>query len=142
MDQLWHGRRELRELRARVDQAFRLAQQRHAQRASGHSPAMDLAGDDNEFVVTLDLPGISRESLDVRVDHGALLVTGEKPEPEQPPAQALRRERDFGTFSRVVPLPDEADLAQVSAKLAHGELVIRIGRKAQAAPRRIDVVVE
>ena len=57
-------------------------------------------------------------------------------------ARVLRRERQYGVFSRMIPLPDEADLSQVTAKLKDGELHIQVGRQAQAGPRRIEVMAD
>ena len=142
MDTFWNGRRELRDLRARVDQAFRLAAQRQHCRPATLAPPTDFVAAAGGFHIALDLPGVSRESLQVQVEHGALVVTGDKAAPETEGTRVLRRERSYGPFARTIALPDEADLSQVTAKLKDGELHIIGGRRVEAAARRIEVGVE
>jgi len=141
MDTFWDARREIRELRARMDQAFRLARQQ-TRGAVALAPPLDFAAAADGFRVTLDLPGVSRDSLEVTVEQGALVVTGEKSEPEVGEGRVLRRERGYGPFARTIPLPEEADLSHVTAKLKDGELQVTVGRKMEAAARRIEVVTE
>ena len=143
MHTFWDGRREIRELRARMDQAFRLARQQQPCRAAQFAPPVDFAVEPDGFALTFDLPGVARESFEVKVEHGALVVSGEKPAPEEEEGvRTLRRERSYGAFNRTIPLPDEADLSQVTAKLKDGELQIKVGRRAEGTARRIEVVVE
>lgn len=142
MHTIWDGRREVRELRARMDQAFRMACQQQPCRPGHLAPPVDFVVAEDGFHVTLDVPGVSRDSLSVQIERGALVITGEKAETEPAEGRVLRRERRYGTFRRALALPDEADLGEVSAKLSNGELHIKIGRQAQAAPRRVEVVVE
>lgn len=144
MRQYWEPRREIRELRARVEQAFRLAHQheRTCRPAGTLAPPVDFAADDEGFVVTVDLPGVKREEVQVLAERGALLISGEKKLPETGEGAVLRRERTYGTFCRSIALPDEADLSQVAAKLRQGQLEVRIPRQAPAAPRKVDIIVD
>ncbi len=141
MDTYWDARREMRELRARMDQAFRLARQQ-ARAASVLAPPLDLTVDAEGFAAVVDLPGVARDSLTVQVERGAVTITGDKPAPETPEGRVLRRERAYGAFRRTIALPEEADLAQVTAKLKDGELRVRVGRKVEAGPRRVEVVTD
>ncbi|MEN6549694.1 MAG: Hsp20/alpha crystallin family protein [Armatimonadia bacterium] len=145
MTYYWDTRREIRELRARVEQAFRAAQQqeRVCRPAGTLAPVVDLMSDERGLVVLVDLPGVAKDDVEVQVERGALVISGTKQmeEGDESPV-VLRRERTYGTFSRTIPLPDEADLSQVSAKLRQGELEVRIPRLAEAAPRKVEVVVE
>lgn len=145
MTYYWDTRREIRELRARVEQAFRAAQQqeRVCRPAGMLAPVVDLMSDERGLVVLVDLPGVARDDVEVQVERGALVISGTKQmdEGDENPV-VLRRERAYGTFSRTIPLPDEADLSQVTAKLRHGELEVRIPRLAEAGVRKVEVVVE
>lgn len=136
----WDPQRERRELFAKVSRAFRAARQRD-ESAGGQPavhPALDFVTTDRAYVVLMDLPGTPREAIDVQVERGALTIRGKKPAPEG--HRVLRRERPYGPFARLVPLPDDADLADVTATLEAGELVVRIGRRTDAGPRRVEVV--
>jgi len=141
-DTFWDARREIRELRARMDQAFRLARQQQAAAAGQLAPPLDCHVGPEGFTLIFDVPGVDRASLNVKVEHGVLTVTGEKPAADDATTRVLRRERAYGTFRRTIPLPEDADPSQVTAKLQDGELRISIGRQAEAGPRRIEVVAE
>lgn len=141
----WDPRREIRELKARVEQAFRQAQhqERVCRPGAQIAPPTDYAVGAEGFSISLDLPGVRREDLDIQVERGALLISGTKPPAEQPEGAAvLRRERTYGAFRRAVPLPDEADVANVTATLKHGELRVTVGRQAEAGPRRVEISEE
>lgn len=141
----WDPRREIRELRARVEQAFRTAhcQERTCRPAGLLAPAVDMLAGPEGYRILLDLPGTGREDLNIHVERGALTISGKKPMLQQPEGgTVVRRERTYGAFSRTVPLPDEADLNQVTARLRHGELEIVIGRRTESAPRRVEITEE
>jgi HSP20 family protein len=143
MDYYWDPRREIREMRARVEQAFRCAQQqeRVCRTAGQVVPLADFASGSAGFELSLDLPGVRREDLEIQIERGALVISGTKTLPETA-GTVLRRERTYGTFKRALPLPDEADVSQVKASLTQGELKVTIGRKVEAGPRRVEISVE
>lgn len=140
MNYYWDTRREIRELRAKVEQAFRMAQQqeRVCRPAGTLAPPADLIADEQGLTILVDLPGVRKDEVDVQVERGALVISGTKTMEEGEEA-VLRRERVYGSFSRTIPLPDEADLEQVTAKLRQGELEVRVGRKAEAGKRKVEV---
>ena len=143
MDYYWDPRREIRELKARVEQAFRCAQyQERVCRPAGQVvPPVDFTSAPEGFTVTFDLPGARREDIEINVERGALVVSGSKALAEGE-GSVLRRERSYGAFKRVLPLPDEADVSQVTARLKHGELEIRVGRRGEEAARRVEISEE
>ena len=140
----WNPRREIRELQAQVEEAFRVAQQRErfARPVGAITPPLDFTATREAFYVVMDLPGVTKEEVRVQVERGALVVSGKKYEPGMTEGRLVRRERQYGGFARTIPLPEEADLGDVVAKLRRGELEVRIGRKAEAGPRRVEVAVE
>ena len=77
----WNPRREIRELRARVEQAFRqaAAHERTCRPAGGLIPPIDVSVGPEGVRVVMDLPGVRREDLSVTVERGALIICGCKP---------------------------------------------------------------
>jgi HSP20 family protein len=137
----WDPRRERRELLAEVNRAFRVARQQEAAATAEvvRLPA-DFVAYTDRYEVLVDLPGVKREDLDVQVERGALTLRGKKAAASSAEERVLRRERQYGQFARLLPLPDDADLGQVAATLTHGELRLTIARRVEAGPRRIEVV--
>jgi len=99
---------------------------------------MDFDVTPEAYVVTMDLPGVATSEVEVQVERGTLAIRGRKT-PAEVSGEVIRRERAYGTFARLAALPEDADLAEVTATLKAGELVVRIGRRVAAGPRRIEV---
>lgn len=96
----------------------------------------------DELVVLVDVPGVPRDGLDVRLAAPRLLeVSGQRetsaPDEDDGPRFALRHaEQARGRFRRLVPLPFEAAAQDVDARLADGQLELRLRR---ADPQQQDV---
>jgi len=123
---------DIMELQRRVARVFDEARAQR-DRLAGRDrvvPPVDLVLTGDGYVATFDLPGVEPAAVKVTVEEGVLSVRGEKVAPETPEgAREARRERQFGEFSRTVPLPSDADATQTSAKLENGVLTVRIGRR-------------
>ena len=95
--------------------------------------SLDLAEHDDEFVVTVDVPGYDRDEIDVRLSNDTLEVDGERErdveEGDEDDAY-LRRERRHHSFSRRLSLPAPVDADDVSARLHNGVLTVRLGKVA------------
>jgi HSP20 family protein len=103
-------------------------------------PAVDIREHDAQFVLHADLPGVDPASIEVQMDKGVLSIKGERRAPEPLEGQRLSRiERRHGAFERRFALPDSADAEGIVASSRDGVLEIRIPKRAEAAPRRIQV---
>jgi HSP20 family protein len=94
------------------------------------------AGD--RFVVELDLPGVSPETIDVTVEKGVLTVRAER----KPPAKQtdpVVSERAYGTFTRRLFLADTLDVDRLSAAYDAGVLTVTVPVTERDRPRRIEV---
>lgn len=99
--------------------------------AEGWRPAMTTWEGLNEVLVSMDLPGVSRDQVQVSVTGGTLEVHGSRPARiSQDGGQLELRysEPRFGTFRRMVPLPPGMALDQLQAQMRSGVLEIRIPR--------------
>ncbi len=105
------------------------------------SPAADLVVSRNSARVLIELAGVPRENVRVRLHGRALEVTGRRPAPERPAgAHYHRAEIFFGEFRRVIELPWDADPAKVQAYYRDGLLEIEL--RAAPAPARRDITIE
>lgn len=102
------------------------------------SPAFDVRANDEEIVVTADVPGIKQDDLEITLDDGVLTVKGER-RYEGNGKDKVWLGRSYGSFSRSFTLPDTVDPDRLTADLADGVLTIRIAQQPKAKPRRITI---
>lgn len=129
----------LRGLRREMDRAFgELFAPTSA--ASGALPLTDIIEDRTGWTLTIDLPGVQAEQVEVTTEDRVLTVAFERAQPNLAEgAQRLSQERPTGRFERQFRLPRTADLEQVRASAEHGVLTLRVGKLAPAQPRRVPV---
>jgi HSP20 family protein len=93
--------------------------------------------DDDRYYVEVDVPGVSESDVNVTVHDRLLQIRAErKSDPER---KYLFNGRHFGTFERVVKLPDKVAGAEVKASLSNGVLRIELTKSSESKPRRIAI---
>ena len=96
----------------------------------------------NRLVTKVDLPGMKREDVKVEVADVRLTISGErKAEAEEKTEDFYRRERQYDSFYRSVPLPDGARLEDVKATFADGvlEVSVLLPAMAEAKVRKVEI---
>ncbi len=109
---------------------------------TGLSPAVDVRETADDFLVTAELPGLSRDDVDVSVENGVLSISGEKrEETEEGSAEGNRHliERRYGKFHRNFSLPRSVDAGKVEARFEDGVLYITLPKAAVAKARRVKI---
>jgi HSP20 family protein len=90
-------------------------------------PAIDVYEEDSTLNVKADLPGMKPDDVKVEVSDGQVLLSGErKQEHEEKREGYYRSERSYGSFRRMIPLPEDADIDKAEAEFHDGELRIRV----------------
>jgi HSP20 family protein len=103
-------------------------------------PLINLTEDKNNYYLRAELPGIKADDLEMTVTGNTLTLSGERKIPaEEENAKYHRRERDAGTFNRVVTLPDQIDSDKVDAHSADGILTVVLPKSEAAKPKQITV---
>ncbi|MBF6329834.1 Hsp20/alpha crystallin family protein [Nocardia transvalensis] len=109
---------------------------------TGFVPAADVTRDGNDVVISLELPGVPAEDVDVEVVDGTLRVSGERREERSSDKDGvLIREIRSGSFRREFALPDHVTADSIEAEHADGMLRVRVRDvgPAKAEPRKIEV---
>jgi HSP20 family protein len=107
---------------------------------AGVFPLMNVSEDKNSYYVRAELPGIKAGELDISVTGDTLSLSGErKIEAEEGKAQYHRREREAGSFSRILSLPGQIDTGRVEASCTDGILTIVLPKAEEAKPKQIAV---
>jgi HSP20 family protein len=103
-------------------------------------PAVDVHESKDAFVLRADLPGVEAKDIDVTMENGVLTLRGRRASEARKDEQGYRRiERVSGEFFRRFALPDTADPNSISAQINNGVLTVRIQKRAEVQPRRIEV---
>ncbi|RLM53928.1 Hsp20/alpha crystallin family protein [Halobellus sp. Atlit-31R] len=104
------------------------------------SMALDLVEHDDEFVVTVDLPGFEREDVEIQVtDHTLRIEAERETDVEEEEEQYLRHERRQQAMHRSLRLPDDIDKEGVSARMKNGVLTITLPKIEAEEARTIDI---
>jgi HSP20 family molecular chaperone IbpA len=121
-----------------TDGAKSLAQ-RSSQADSFLRPAMDIFETDDGITVRADLPGVSKDRLNVRVDGNQLVLEGAIGIAPQEQMTAMYADVRAQTYRTNLVLSNELATDEIDAKLKDGVLTVRIPKRAEHRPRRIEV---
>lgn len=106
------------------------------------NPELNIASDDKEYTITLEAAGLEQKDIDLELTDGRLVIKGNKEEEtENKDKNFYRIERKYGSFQRVLALPDDADQDAIAATMQNGLLTVRVPRK-ETAPqdsRKIEI---
>jgi HSP20 family protein len=106
--------------------------------------AANLYETDEQFVLELEVPGFTKEDVEVTVERGVLTVSGshEEQRSEDEGAKYYVRERSVERFSRGFRLPESVSSEGVVAELESGVLTVRLPKAAEAKPHRVEVTTK
>lgn len=132
---------ELDRMRQEMDRLSETFAGRRAGRLSaGVFPLVNLTEDAESYYIRAELPGIKADDLDIQVTGNSLSIAGErKIAAEGEGVKYHRREREGGTFSRMMTLPGDIDADKVDADLVNGVLTVKIAKAEAAKPKQISV---
>jgi HSP20 family protein len=103
---------------------------------------MDAYRKDDSFLLQLDLPGVTPDSIELTVEENVLTISAERPVPAKGDnVESVIAERSFGTFTRQIVLGKTLDAERIEANYESGVLTVAIPVAEQAKPRRIEVSV-
>lgn len=105
-------------------------------------PQVDIGASDKEYSITVEVPGVSEKDVTVEIVNNTMTIRGEKKqEKEEKEKNYYRVERSYGSFQRVLSLPQDADQEDVKATFKNGVLTVAIPRKTlpKSEAKRIDI---
>ena len=118
----------------------------HAQQGNGRAaatawaPAVDISERKDAYLVTVELPGLKPEDLDITMEDGLLTIQGERQfTADSSEEQFHRVERRYGAFRRSITLPAQVQAEQIEASYDNGVLEIVVPKAEEATPKRIQV---
>lgn len=100
-------------------------------------PALDIEETARQYRITLEVPGVEEKDVEITLDGDLLVVRGEKRQQQERDEGGYHRvERAYGSFERVLNLPEDANLDAIRAAFRHGVLTITVDKREARAPRR------
>jgi len=94
--------------------------------ANLRTPTMDFYENDKTYDLSVDLPGLTKDNVKVNLEGRVLTVSAEQKQEENRPG---RYQRQYGTFTRQLVLPDNAIPDKINARMEHGQLKIAIPKQ-------------
>ena len=118
----------------------------HNRQASGRTattawaPALDISERKDAYLVTVELPGLKAENLDITMEDGLLTIQGERELTSESSEQQFHRvEGHYGAFRRAITLPAHVMAEGIEASFEDGVLQILVPKAEEAKPKRIQV---
>jgi HSP20 family protein len=112
--------------------------------ANGHgltawTPALDASETEQAYVVSVDLPGVSPESVEVHFERNTLTIHGTREIPKSDSERGVIRERVYGSFARSLRFPQHVEGDRISAAFANGVLTVTVPKSEKARPRKVEI---
>jgi HSP20 family protein len=118
----------------------------HAQQGNGRAtttawaPALDISERKDAYLVTVELPGVEADDLEITLEDGLLTIQGERHFTQESSEQQFHRvERRYGAIRRSITLPAHLQAEQIEASFDNGVLQIMVPKMEEAKPKRIQV---
>jgi len=92
----------------------------------------------DKVLLEIELPGVTKDSIDLTIHNGMMRVSGERKCPEDERNYWVN-ERLYGPFDRTISLPDDVDPDSVDAQLTDGVLHISLSKRPEAQPKKVTV---
>lgn len=106
-------------------------------------PAADIKETEKAYVISMDVPGMAKNELNIKLENNVLSISGEKKVEEEKENDKYHLiERRIGSFERSFRLPDDVDDNKISASVENGILQVEIQKSAKALPKTIDIQIK
>jgi len=135
----WNPWRELEDMTNRLNTLFRARDDERAPHRSfvaDWNPAVDIKENEEEYLITAELPGVDKKDVKVSLKNDVLVIEGTKKAEKKEEKETFHRvERFHGTFYRSFLLPEGTDEEKIQARFSEGILTVNVP-KAQVSPVR------
>lgn len=141
----WDPFRDMSTLREKMNRLFEDAFTGRAEDkeivSSSWAPAVDIYENENELVLTAEIPGIDEKDIEIKIEDNTLTLKGERKfEKETKEENYHRIERSYGSFFRAFTLPHSIDTDKVQAVHENGVLKITMPKRQELKPKTVQIV--
>jgi len=142
----WNPERSIFSLKSDMDRLFdnfftdRTSQ---LQSYSDITPIVDVEETDQEFLISVEIPGIKKDDIKITFENNYLTISGEKKIKKDVKKENFHHmERSYGKFSRTLAIPAGVKLDKIEAEYEQGVLNIKVPKAEEAKPKQIEVKVK
>lgn len=106
-------------------------------------PSLDIAEHDDRYEISVEVPGVEEKDIKLSLDDHRLVIEGEKRQESTTREERFQRvERSYGSFRRVLDLPGDARVEEITASFAKGVLRISVPRSPEAKASRREIPIQ
>jgi HSP20 family protein len=105
---------------------------------SGFNPVSEVEEFDNRFLISIDIPGVSKDDVKIEVADQKLVISGERKSDRQD-VKARALGRAYGKFQKAFTLPANVDTEKIEADFENGVLTLSVPKAEAARPRTIEI---
>ncbi len=141
----WTPFRDLLNIQDEMNRLFEDFFRRPAQVGNGGTwaPVMDVSESDDKITVKMDLPGVTKEDVNIQIVGDTLQVKGEKKQEKEITEENYHGiERTYGSFFRSVELPTRVMAEKITAKFKDGVLTIELPKAEEVKAHAIEIKTE
>lgn len=103
------------------------------------APLVDIYETEDEFVLTANLPGVSKEDVHLQLEEGTLTIFGKVNFNDASKKKYILHETLFANYSRSFKLSDSIDGTKIDAKYVNGQLIVSLPKHDKVKPRTINI---
>ena len=140
----WKPMRDLINLRDEMDRMFEGLWGDTTNRDGGmFMPPVDMVENDDNFVVSVELPGLKKDEIKMTMQNNALTISGSKKHEFESKEDTVHRvERSYGSFCRSINLPSTVDPSAIKASYESGVLKVTLPKVEEAKPKEIAIDIK
>ncbi len=140
---IWNPAQELANIHNRMANCCnRNTSEETSQDQVAWKPVTDVLESESDYRLALELPGLDRKQIDVKLEGSTLEISGERKRPEKSGSwQGYPNERTYGKFARRFTLPKDVETTKLAAEFKDGLLQVTLPKKKEAQPQSIEIKV-
>lgn len=104
-----------------------------------YMPVVDIYEKDDGILIRCDMPGVTQDAVDIRLDNNELEITGTQSSGKPEGMELLSGEYGTGVFRRKFSIPQQIDREKIVARLHNGVLNLELPKAEQAKPKKIEI---
>ena len=139
----WSPWREMMSLRENIDRFFDEPSLSHRGTSGVFHPAVSIRETEKEMIIEADVPGVRDEDVDIEIEDDKVIIKGERKHQEETKREDYYHvESSYGSFSRVIGLPNYVNADKAIAEVKDGILEVRVPKVEQRQPKKIKVATK
>jgi HSP20 family protein len=136
----WDPFQDLLAIQDEMNQLFGRARSQGQTGGRMWAPALDISERKDAYVVTVEVPGVKGDDIDITLEDGLLTIQGERQFASESSEQQYHRvERRYGSFRRSITLPAQVKADAIEASFEDGVLEVVVPKAEEAKPKKITV---